>query len=50
MIEEFTLEAARACDVVLLAVSGDFALEWVPMGFQYFEIAFTGRISVFPYL
>jgi aspartate-semialdehyde dehydrogenase len=29
-IEEFTLEAARACDVVLLAVSGDFALEWVP--------------------
>ena len=30
MIEEFTLEAARACDVVFLAVSGDFALEWVP--------------------
>ena len=29
-IEEFTLEAARACDVVFLAVSGDFALEWVP--------------------
>jgi aspartate-semialdehyde dehydrogenase len=29
-IEEFTLEAARECDVVLLAVSGDFALEWVP--------------------
>jgi len=28
-IEEFTLEAARACDVVFLAVSGDFALEWV---------------------
>jgi len=27
-IEEFTLEAARACDVVFLAVSGDFALEW----------------------
>merc|ERR1719287_114442 len=30
MIEEFTLEAARECDVVFLAVSGDFALEWVP--------------------
>jgi len=30
LIEEFTLEAARACDVVFLAVSGDFALEWVP--------------------
>ena len=30
MIEEFTLESARACDVVFLAVSGDFALEWVP--------------------
>ena len=29
-IEEFTLEAARECDVVFLAVSGDFALEWVP--------------------
>ena len=29
MIEEFTLEAARSCDVVFLAVSGDFALEWV---------------------
>merc|ERR1719247_3230320 len=29
-IEEFTLESARACDVVFLAVSGDFALEWVP--------------------
>ena len=28
-IEEFTLEAARSCDVVFLAVSGDFALEWV---------------------
>ena len=28
-IEEFTLDAARACDVVFLAVSGDFALEWV---------------------
>ena len=28
MIEEFTLESARACDVVFLAVSGDFALEW----------------------
>jgi len=28
MIEEFTLEAARDCDVVFLAVSGDFALEW----------------------
>eukprot|EP00965_Chrysotila_dentata_P247471 6207768-Pleurochrysis_carterae.AAC.1 len=27
-IEEFTLEAARECDVVFLAVSGDFALEW----------------------
>jgi aspartate-semialdehyde dehydrogenase len=27
-IEEFTLDAARACDVVFLAVSGDFALEW----------------------
>jgi len=27
-IEEFSLEAARACDVVFLAVSGDFALEW----------------------
>jgi aspartate-semialdehyde dehydrogenase len=27
-IEEFTLEAARGCDVVFLAVSGDFALEW----------------------
>mmetsp|Transcript_14755 Transcript_14755/g.45053 ORF Transcript_14755/g.45053 Transcript_14755/m.45053 type:complete len:422 (+) Transcript_14755:35-1300(+) len=27
-IEEFTLEAARACDIVFLAVSGDFALEW----------------------
>jgi len=30
LIEEFTLEAARECDVVFLAVSGDFALEWVP--------------------
>jgi len=30
MIEEFTLESARECDVVFLAVSGDFALEWVP--------------------
>merc|ERR1711871_712998 len=30
MGEEFTLEAARECDVVFLAVSGDFALEWVP--------------------
>uniref|UniRef100_A0A7S4IXP1 Semialdehyde dehydrogenase NAD-binding domain-containing protein n=2 Tax=Prymnesium polylepis TaxID=72548 RepID=A0A7S4IXP1_9EUKA len=30
MIEEFDLEAARACDVLFLAVSGDFALEWVP--------------------
>ena len=30
MIEEFTLESARACDVIFLAVSGDFALEWVP--------------------
>jgi len=30
MIEEFTLESARDCDVVFLAVSGDFALEWVP--------------------
>merc|ERR1719201_3163003 len=29
-IEEFTLEAARDCDVAFLAVSGDFALEWVP--------------------
>ena len=29
-IEEFTLEAARACDVVFLAVSGDFALECAP--------------------
>jgi len=29
-IEEFSLEAARACDVVFLAVSGDFALEWAP--------------------
>merc|ERR1719174_261723 len=29
-IEEFTLEAARECDVVFLAVSGDFALEWAP--------------------
>lgn len=29
-IEEFELEAARACDVLFLAVSGDFALEWVP--------------------
>jgi len=29
-IEEFTLEAARDCDVLFLAVSGDFALEWVP--------------------
>jgi len=27
-IEEFTLEAARDCDVVFLAVSGDFAEEW----------------------
>lgn len=27
-IEEFTLESARACDVVFLAVSGDFAEEW----------------------
>jgi len=27
-IEEFTLESARSCDVVFLAVSGDFALEW----------------------
>ena len=30
VIEEFTLESARSCDVVFLAVSGDFALEWVP--------------------
>merc|ERR1719247_3648589 len=30
MIEEFSLEAARECDVVFLAVSGDFALEWAP--------------------
>ena len=30
MIEEFTLESARSCDVVFLAVSGDFSLEWVP--------------------
>merc|ERR1719486_401174 len=30
MIEEFTLESARDCDVVFLAVSGDFALEWAP--------------------
>merc|ERR1719201_2580465 len=29
-IEEFELEAARSCDVLFLAVSGDFALEWVP--------------------
>lgn len=29
-IEEFSLEGARECDVVFLAVSGDFALEWVP--------------------
>merc|ERR1719247_678469 len=29
-IEEFTLESARDCDVVFLAVSGDFALEWSP--------------------
>jgi len=28
-IEEFSLESARSCDVVFLAVSGDFALEWV---------------------
>ena len=28
-IQEFSLETARACDVVFLAVSGDFALEWV---------------------
>jgi len=28
MIEEFSLEAAQECDVVFLAVSGDFALEW----------------------
>jgi len=28
MIEEFTLAAARECDIVFLAVSGDFALEW----------------------
>jgi aspartate-semialdehyde dehydrogenase len=28
-IEEFTLESARECDVVFLAVSGDFAEEWV---------------------
>lgn len=27
-IEEFSLDAARACDVVFLAVSGDFAEEW----------------------
>merc|ERR1711892_1118052 len=27
-IEEFSLEAARDCDVVFLAVSGDFAEEW----------------------
>jgi len=27
-IEEFSLEAARECDVVFLAVSGDFALEY----------------------
>merc|ERR1712216_960000 len=29
-IEEFSLEAAREVDVLFLAVSGDFALEWVP--------------------
>lgn len=28
MIDEFTLEAARECDIVFLAVSGDFSLEW----------------------
>ena len=27
-IEEFSLESARTMDVVFLAVSGDFALEW----------------------
>jgi len=27
-IEEFSLDSARACDVVFLAVSGDFAEEW----------------------
>ena len=27
-IEEFSLEVARTCDVVFLAVSGEFALEW----------------------
>jgi len=27
-IEEFSLAAARECDIVFLAVSGDFALEW----------------------
>jgi len=30
MIDEFELESARSCDVLFLAVSGDFALEWVP--------------------
>ena len=29
-VEEFSLAASRECDVVFLAVSGDFALEWVP--------------------
>ena len=29
-ITEFSLEEAKKCDVVFLAVSGDFALEWAP--------------------
>lgn len=30
VIEEFTIEESRKCDVIFLAVSGDFALENVP--------------------
>jgi len=30
VVEPFSLEAARECDVCLLAVSGDFSKEWTP--------------------
>jgi len=30
VVEEFSLEAAQQCEICLLAVSGDFSLEWSP--------------------
>lgn len=29
-VEEFTIESARECDFIFLAVSGEFALEYAP--------------------